>query len=84
LTAFILCPSQNNSINKKNEELDSQLKKQIDLLPTIEDGHDAFMRALQNRLKNIQIVRSMWTNGNIKVSKRLILHFHLNRTMNEI
>jgi len=55
------------------------------MLPTIEEGHDAFMRALQNRLKNVQIVRSMWTNGNIKVSRSLALfHFMIQINFIEI
>ena len=33
----------------------------------IEKGHEPFMKALQIRKRNIQMVRSMWTNGNVKV-----------------
>ncbi len=37
-----------------------------DLLATVEQGHDSFIKALRNRHKNIQIVRTMWVNGNVK------------------
>jgi len=38
----------------------------IDLTNTVEQGHENFMKALKNRFKNTQIIRSMWINGSIK------------------
>jgi katanin p80 WD40 repeat-containing subunit B1 len=44
-----------------------QVKMEIvDLSATIEQGHESFMKALKNRFKNTQMIRSMWINGSIK------------------
>ena len=47
----------------------------LDLVAAIESGHDSVMKAIRIRLRNIQNVRSIWTNGNIKVKakKKIII-----------
>jgi len=41
--------------------------QQVDIGVIIESGHESLMKALRNRFKNIQFIRSMWANGNIRV-----------------
>lgn len=41
-------------------------ENQIDLITTIEYGHDAFMKALKTRYRNLQSISAMWNSGNIK------------------
>lgn len=55
-----------NLVNQVNTENDFKIQQQTDLLSTVEAGHDSFIKALRNRQKNIQIVRNMWVNGNVK------------------
>lgn len=45
---------------------DFKIQQQVDLLTTVEVGHESIIKALRNRHKNIQIVRNMWVNGNVK------------------
>lgn len=45
---------------------DLKIEKEVDLLTTVEIGHESFIKAIRNRHKNIQIVRNMWVNGNVR------------------
>ena len=64
-------PSRDNqkvSARDKQQPLQPQSPvQQIDAGLIIESGHESLMKALRNRFKNIQFIRSMWANGNIKV-----------------
>lgn len=55
------------NINDFMPNADNQSKMDaLDLSTTIEQGHESFMKALKNRFKNTQMIRSMWINGSIK------------------
>ena len=67
------------NINDFMPSQDNQTRHEIaDIATTIESGHESFMRAMMSRFKNLQIVRNMWINGNIKSA------LEISSTMNDL
>ena len=62
MNEIILAINQTYSIFESDK-----LHNELDLVNAIENGSELFMKAVSNRYANMQIVRSLWTNGNFKV-----------------
>jgi katanin p80 WD40 repeat-containing subunit B1 len=50
-------------VQKKPVERQQQA---LDAGQIIESGHESLMKALRNRFKNVQFIRTMWSNGSVK------------------
>jgi len=40
-------------------------------------GHESMMAVMTNRNKNLQVVRALWTSGNMKVRRMSTSHAHM-------
>ena len=58
--------SYNSSLFLQKAEMEAKFET-MDLASIIETGHVTFMKAITSRARNLQTVRSMWSNGNIRV-----------------
>ena len=58
---------ENQKVSARDKQQPQSPVQHIDAGLIIESGHESLMKALRNRYKNIQFIRSMWANGNIKV-----------------
>jgi len=47
----------------------SRLAVDEDVLSMISSGHNVLMKVLSSRNSNLQVVKAMWSAGNVKVSK---------------
>lgn len=65
------------NINDFMPSIESQTKSiAMDLVQTIEVGHESSMKALRSRFKNIQTVRQLWINGNIKYAMEMAVNMN--------